>query len=86
MQTIKAVNVKPLENYCLLVLFSNGETKVFDVNPYLEYKMFSPLKDKSLFFEAKTEGHTVVWNDAIDIDPRTLYWQGVSVKKISSYD
>jgi hypothetical protein len=28
-------NVKPLEGYRLLLLFANGEERVFDVSPYL---------------------------------------------------
>lgn len=36
----KAIDVKPLENYLLLITFNNGEQKIFDVKPYLSYKAF----------------------------------------------
>ena len=37
----RAIEVKPLENYKLLVKFSNKEIKIFDVKPYLEYEPVS---------------------------------------------
>ena len=76
-QQIKAVGVEPLNNYLLRVFFSNGEVKIFDVKPYLELKVFAPVKDKSFFAKVKTEFNTVVWNDRIDIDPEELYWDSV---------
>ncbi len=36
----KAIDVKPLEDYMLLVIFENGEKKIFDVKPYLTHKAF----------------------------------------------
>jgi len=73
---IKAVKVEPFDNYTLKISFSNGKEKTFDVKPFLKYEAFLPLKDKKLFETAKIEGHTVVWNENIDIDPRRLYWEG----------
>ena len=77
-QQIKAVGVEPLNDYRLRVFFSNGEVKIFDVNPYLKYKSFAPIKDKEFFAKAKTQYNTVLWNDKIDIDPEELYWDSVS--------
>jgi hypothetical protein len=36
--------VQPLDNYCLMVWFENGEQKIFDVKPYLSKGIFSQLK------------------------------------------
>ena len=33
----RAINVKPLNDYKLLITFNNNETKIFDVKPYLKY-------------------------------------------------
>ena len=41
----KAIDVKPLEDYMLLVIFENGEKKIFDVKPYLTHKAFEQLND-----------------------------------------
>ena len=34
----RAIDVKPLQDYKLLITFSNNEKKIFDVTPYLKYK------------------------------------------------
>ena len=85
-QQIKTIKVEPLDDYCLRVYFSNGEIKIFDVKPYLEYKMFLPLKDKKFFSTVKVYFNTAAWDykrkepyaDGIDIDPHELYWDSVS--------
>ena len=79
-QTIKAEKVEVLDNYRLRVSFSNGEIKIYDVEPLLKYPMFAPIKDKDFFAKAETKYNTVVWNENIDIDPEDLYWDSVEVK------
>ena len=83
---IKAVKVEPLEDYRLRVCFSNKCVKVFDFKPYLDYQIFTPLKNKDFFSSVKTNYGTAFWaydwgienvaND-IDIAPESLYWEGV---------
>ncbi|MCL1945817.1 MAG: DUF2442 domain-containing protein [Chitinivibrionia bacterium] len=75
-ENIKAVKVEPLENYRLRVFFSNGETRVYNAEPLLKYKMFIPLKNEAFFAKATVKYNTVVWNEKIDIDPEDLYWNG----------
>lgn len=65
--------VKPLDEYKLLVTFENGEVKLFDMNPYLNKGIFKELKDISLFKSAKVNFDTVEWENEADIDPETLY-------------
>jgi len=78
-EVITPVNVEALDDYVLRVFFSNNEVKIFDVKPYLKYKIFAPLKDKAFFAQATTSSDTVCWNEKIDIDPEDLYWNGTSV-------
>ena len=45
-----AVNsVQPLDNYKLLLTFNTNESKVFDMNEYLDHGLFTQLKSKELF-------------------------------------
>ena len=46
------------------------------MKPYLNYPMYKPLEDISLFNSVSTNGQTVVWNDEIDIAPETLFENG----------
>jgi len=57
----------------LLLTFSDGEERVFDVTPYLELGLFAELKDESLFAAARVEFHTVCWPNGLDLDPEILY-------------
>lgn len=70
-------NVKPLNEYKLLLTFEHGIKKIFDMKPYLKYPMYKPLEDISLFNSVCTNGQTAVWNDDIDIAPETLYKNGI---------
>ncbi len=69
----KAIDVKPLENYLLLISFDNGEQKVFDVKPYLSHKAFELLKDKKIFDTVKIGGLSIEWCNGADICPDELY-------------
>ncbi|MBR5580413.1 MAG: DUF2442 domain-containing protein [Treponema sp.] len=72
--TVKSV--EPLENYKILITFEQNVKKIFDMKPYLNYPMYKPLEDISLFNSVSTNGQTVVWNDEIDIAPETLFENG----------
>lgn len=65
--------VCPIEDFQLLLTFKNGEERVFDVKPWLEKPIYSPLKDVEIFKKAHTVFGTVSWNDEIDFCPDTLY-------------
>lgn len=69
----KAIAVKPLEDYQLLIKFENGEEKVFDVKPYLNHKAFLKLKNKALFKTVKLAGLSIEWANGADICPDELY-------------
>lgn len=49
----KPIKVKPLENYLLLISFTNGENKIFDVKPMISGSWFGELWDKSIFDTVK---------------------------------
>ena len=69
----KAIEVKPLENYRLLIKFDNGEEKIFDVKPYMDHKVFLELKNKELFKTVKIGGLSIEWAIGADICPDELY-------------
>jgi hypothetical protein len=73
-------SVKVLEDYMLELEFDNGETGHFSMKPYLAYPVYQPLKDYSLFRQAKATMGFVSWNEDIDMSPDTLY---IDSKKIA---
>ncbi len=69
----KVTDVKPLENYHLLLCFSTGEQRIFDVRPYISGDWYGQLNDPAIFATAHVAGHTVEWNGGQDIAPHELY-------------
>lgn len=65
--------VKPLDNYNLLLTFENGEKRQFDMSPYLDLGIFRELKDEKMFRTVKTNFDTIEWDNEADIDPEILY-------------
>jgi len=77
--TPEVVSVRALDDVRLEVGFGNGETREFDIRPYLEYPLFQPLKNPAEFRRARVAHGTVVWSDTIDPGPDTLYLRGKRV-------
>ena len=72
----RVINVKPDQNFTLLVTFNNGEEKRFDVKPYLNIGMFKELKDESMFNSVKPFLGSIQWANGLDLCPDTLYLEG----------
>ncbi len=66
-------DVKPLNDYLLLLKFENQEEKIFDVKPYLEIGKFQELKDENLFKSVKVCFDSIGWGNQLDLDPELLY-------------
>ena len=69
----RVIAVKPLDNYCLELQFTNKERKLFDVKPYLSIGIFQELQDPSLFNGIRAFNGSIVWPNDLDLDPDTLY-------------
>lgn len=72
-------DVKVLENKKLEIVFNNGETRVFDVSPYIRGDWFGMLEDSAYFSKVKSAGMTIVWPDGQDICPDELYENSVLI-------
>ena len=72
-------DVKPQTDYRLLLTFTNGEVKVFDMKPYLNYNMFKPLKNIDFFNAVRPSHGTIQWENEADLCPDTVYLDSVSL-------
>ena len=66
-------------DYTLRIIFNNGETRLFDVTPYLAYPAFEALKAISLFMQARVAHNTVVWCEEVDMAPENLHLESTPV-------
>jgi len=73
------VSVETLPEYQLTLRFTSGERKTFDMKPYLDYPVYRPLRDKTLFDKAAVDYGTVAWGTQIDMAPETLYLESIPV-------
>ena len=75
---IEVWGIRPLDNYCLWIRFSTGETKTFDFKPLLKTPAFAELSDESIFKNVYIDYGIPQWKDGeIDISPYKLYQEGV---------
>jgi len=69
--------VTPRRDYTLVIDFVSGERRAYDARELLADRHFAPLKCVDFFMKAHRSGHSVVWNDDIDISPEYLYEKSV---------
>ena len=80
----KVKEVKPLNDFKLLVHFTNDTVKEYDVKPLLDkWQPFQMLNINKLFecVRVDTGGHGIVWNDEIDLSANELWNNGHPVSK-----
>ncbi len=77
---IRVTNAEPRDDFSLVMDFTNGERRAFDMRPYLDIGVFKRLKNQQLFKQAKVAFGTVVWPGDLDIAPETLYIESVPIQ------
>lgn len=60
--------------------FGNGETRVFDAAPLLEFPCFRRLRNPVFFSLARVDCGCVVWPTEIDCCPDMLYLESVPLQ------
>ncbi len=80
---IEVSSIKILDDGMMLVDFSTGETRLFDVTSLLDKgSVFAPLADEKNRRTAKVTHGFVSWLDgSIDIAPATLYEESYKYSK-----
>lgn len=69
--------VIPEKNYQLLLEFDNGESKLFDVKPYIKGTWFDKISNEVYFKAVRTNGFNIEWPDGQDICPDDIYFNGI---------
>jgi len=73
-ENLKVTDIEIISELCMLVTFSNGEKKIFDLIELVKYPAYQKLKDFDCFKKAYIENGIIVWdNGKIDIAPETIY-------------
>lgn len=74
---IKSVNA--LDNFCLEIIYVNGEQRLYDMKKNLKYDFYKKLDKINYFKLAKSVETTIEWPDGEDIDPNELYSNSIKI-------
>jgi hypothetical protein len=73
--------VHPLDDYRLLLVFENGEQRIFDVKPYLQRGVFTRLQNLAAFRSVRVVAGSVEWLGELDLSYDTLYLESQPVSE-----
>ena len=74
----RVIGVSPNQDYTIALVFDNGESKIFDVKPYLDKGIFQKLRDFKKFNSVKVFLGSVQWQGGQDFCPDTLYLESIT--------
>ncbi len=77
-------HVRPLEDYQLEVIFENGESRIFDMKPYLQRGVFVRLQNRAAFRAARVVSGSVEWPGELDLSYDTLYLESRPIADMSA--
>jgi hypothetical protein len=73
---VRVRSVELLQEFWVLVTFSDGTKREIDLEPYLHGPIFEPIRSNPAIFRSlKVEGSTIAWDNGADIDPDVLYYE-----------
>ena len=67
------IKVSAGENHTVELEFSNGEQGTLDMTPFLDFGIFSKLKERQFFQQVRVSFDTIAWGEDIDLDPEFVY-------------
>jgi len=73
----RVVAVRPHADYTLILTFTNGEVRIFDVKPYLSLGIFRELQDPRYFNFVRPFLGSIQWQNGQDFCPDMLYLESV---------
>lgn len=79
--TPQIAKVKVMSEYKLCIRFGNGESRLFDVGPYLNKGVFKELKNESYLKKVRIISGGIEWPHEQDLSADTLYYRGISLRK-----
>ncbi len=82
----RIIDLKILEEFKIIAVFSDGSVKRFDFKPLLKEGVYKDLSNPSLFKMAKIDagGYGILWSDIIDIDSNDIWVLGEPVPEYNS--
>ena len=73
----RVLRVQANDDHSLTITFTNGETRRFDVTPYLGLGVFQELRSLSYFKAVRPVLGTIQWPNEQDFCPDSLYEESI---------
>jgi hypothetical protein len=73
-----------MPSHQLRVEFTDGQSRLLDVKPYLSYPVFHPLYNPAVFNQVQADHGTVSWPGGIDLDPDSVFLESVPTEEGSA--
>ena len=83
MQSPDIKHARVISDHKLLLIFTNGEEKVFDIIPFLKYPVFKPLNDSAEFESFNIVDGTLEWKCGADLSHDTFYLESIPYNSTS---
>jgi hypothetical protein len=65
------------DNFLIQITFENGEVRLFDMKPFLNFGVFKELNEIPYFKKVMIQNKSVCWPNEQDVCPDTLYLDSV---------
>ncbi|MEW6103360.1 MAG: DUF2442 domain-containing protein [bacterium] len=75
----RVTKVIPTNDYKLILVFTNGEEKIYDCSDLLNFGVFKELQNRNYFNQVKILHGSVTWPHEQDICPDTLYLDSIKI-------
>jgi hypothetical protein len=59
-------------DFSLNIVLDDGEKRILDMKPYLDFGVFKKIRDFEKFKRARISFDTVEWDDGVDLDPEFI--------------
>ena len=80
----KVIAVKANQDFSLDLKFNDGTVRRFDVKPYLDFGVFTELKELGYFNQVRLAFGTVKRPHEQDFSPDTLYLESIPIEESNS--
>lgn len=61
------------EDFSLSIVLDNGEKRLLDMKPYLNFGVFRKIRNYEKFKRVRVAFDTIEWGEGVDLDPEFIY-------------
>jgi hypothetical protein len=73
--------VRPNEDFSLNLVLENGEKRVLDMKPFLDFGVFKKIREYEKSSRARVAFDTIEWDEGVDLDPEFIYEKSTPIEE-----